>query len=169
MTEVRLKDEAHNLDWAYGSPSLETKRLETYLGDIPGYDREKVLKGQIIDRIIKDDGNSFMGAALSLGPKVHRPELAQTEETSFGRRMQWELDQPLTPAKIKEAIERTREQIKGITWDSRENVSKARKIWEENVLQMAQQMVDTNEEGAKDAWEEFRRFYYEISKKGLAH
>jgi hypothetical protein len=169
MTEAKEPVSQEIEDWAYRYPSNEARLIREHMKVIPGYDLEKVLKGQIIERIIGDDTNTFNSANLAFSMRHPDANMAELNRKSLLRRMRWELDQPLTPNKIRGIIEDIKEHIEASPWETKDDILKAHAYWEEEVRTPIRQMLEVNEEGLKDAQEQYNKFFDEISARGLPH
>jgi len=155
-----------DLEWGYQTPQSTAQRIKENVPKIGGLDEGLVLKGHIFERILGDDRGEFGAAALWFSAGIMKPAEAMEHKNTFLNRLRWEAEQPQTPQAIKDAIAAVMEKLQA-EWDSQENVKAARAVWEEKVRSRAQTMVDTNEEGAGDAYQEYLKYFDEVGKRGL--
>jgi len=166
MAESHEKTEADELkDWSYGVPSRAARLLGEHLKVLPGFDEKKVRAGQVLNLIYNDDVGQFNAASLLLESKS--PQKAPLQKEEILRRIDWELEQKVTPRTVRSLLERAKGDLSAIEWDSAENIERARRIWEDKVFANVRVMIDANLAGLGDAYKEYRKFETEATKKGL--
>ncbi|MGB6838970.1 MAG: hypothetical protein WBD86_02280 [Microgenomates group bacterium] len=154
-------------NWASGIPSRAARLLSENLQEIPGFEKKQVLTGHIINRVLADDVGCFHSAVMALDWKAKRPDQALGSKQDFIERMEWEEEQTVTPDKIREMISQVKEKIQGIEWDSLENINKSREVWEDGLRSKVREMIDKNEGGLGEVFNQFQSFEKEVIKRNL--
>jgi hypothetical protein len=154
-------------EWPAAIPQRKHDFLAKYLDEISGFDREKVLAGHVVDRILGDDDGKFGTAMLFFDVVVGRPDEAEEHKGDIIGRIDWEINQGATPENIKKLLKEVKIKLEESPWGSLEDVQAARGQWKGGVYDRVLAMVEQNQDGLGDTYQEFRKFEDELRARKL--
>src|SRR4030042_6517385 len=166
MSEAQ-EQPGHQLEWGYEIPTLVAERIKQNAPIIGGLDVAKVLRGHVLQLILGDDSGVFGTAVLWFDAKIMKPEEAIAHKEIFMNRVRWELEQDETPQRIKAMLIPYQKKLTETNWETEAKVRESRAVWEETVHSKVAGMVKANEDGSKDARDEYERYEDEVRKRKL--
>lgn len=121
-----------------------------------GLDASKMVLGDVLDKIISDDGNIFVRFQYGWGDELS--EVARQSKADLQERLDWEISISELPEDIKDSLKEVKNQATLLRWERKEERESLYNLWKQ-----ARAQISSRSE-TDQALLEARNYYFDKSR-----